>query len=207
MDQPCPFRTYRSKRSERRQYTFIEVTCAILATPGAFLPISVGPATRQGEFLGASLGFSNPLSLLLNEAIEIFGHGIPVSLVLSLGTGMTKIISHSKKTSEEILRSVILDCEETERQISHQFDGSPAYLRLSVNKGLESSNNKHWHDLGPIVTFTQAYIYLHHISEEIERALNALQGHGQLIKLEYHVQGISAKNFEQSQEGDVTVSV
>ncbi|KIM21304.1 hypothetical protein M408DRAFT_109282 [Serendipita vermifera MAFF 305830] len=170
MDHCQAFRTYKH-RGRGLECTFVEAACAILAAPESFAPAIIGPPSRCQRFGGIPRGSINPTKEIFKEAQRIFGDEKPVSLVLSLGSGQKVPFS----SSETRITRIMHDYGIVERELSRQLDSVPTYLRLNVDRGLETIENAHWYDIDPIVTSTQVYLEMvtttNFIDEAVQRVL------------------------------------
>ncbi|KIM32568.1 hypothetical protein M408DRAFT_183235 [Serendipita vermifera MAFF 305830] len=176
MDHCQAFRTYKH-RGKGLECTFVEAACAILAAPESFTPVAIGPSLRSQKFGGIPRGSINPTKEVFREAQRIFGDEKPVSLVLSLGSGQRKLFSSSESRITRIMHVGGI----VERDLSHQLDSVPAYLRLNVDRGLETIENAHWHDIDPIITSTQVYLEMATITNFIDEAVRrVLRGDGSI---------------------------
>ena len=166
------FRTYRSPHGGFDS-TFVEAACAILAIPEFFSPVAIGQGLIKQRFSGIPYGFNNPMQEVLKEAQVIFGDEKNVSLVLSLGSGHKTVISNSDDHST-LLTRISHDCDIVAKELSHQLAGAGAYLRLNVDRGLETVKFSDWDELGSIVSSTEVYLQVAPVTTYIDEAFQWL---------------------------------
>ncbi|KIM28299.1 hypothetical protein M408DRAFT_24000 [Serendipita vermifera MAFF 305830] len=157
---PHIFRTYPS-RGNNPNPTITEALCARMAIQSYFLPVKIGPRRGQGSFIGGAFGANNPTRLLLDEAIKVFGENRRVAQIISLGRGLPQVLSVNPSDTGNInrlLKEVTMDCEGVANDLSTQLINIDAYLRLNVNRGMESFGMKQWDDLGAVTTHTATYL-------------------------------------------------
>ncbi|KIM34182.1 hypothetical protein M408DRAFT_91728 [Serendipita vermifera MAFF 305830] len=190
------FRTYRH-RGKGLDCTFIDAACAILASPETFAPVAIGPPSRCQKFVGIPHGYVNPIREVFKEAQRIYGDDKPVSLFLSLGSGQQS----PNSIIETRLTQITYDCGIVEKDLSHQLGGAAAYLRLNVDKGLETIETTQWNDVSAIISHTRAYLEMATITNFIDEAVQRVLGEaGSLTLGELVGGGSSAKIRFDSQE-------
>jgi hypothetical protein len=170
MDHCQPFRTYRSPR-RCLDCTFVEAACATMAMPEYFSSVAIGPRLRKQVFAGIPHGFNNPMREVLKEAQLVFGEKRPVSLVLSLGSGQRARLSD---LDHHVTRLSRIHSDGVERDLQHQLHGLGAYLRLNVDRGMESIELNDWDKLGSIETYTNIYLEMNQITNYIDSAFQWL---------------------------------
>jgi hypothetical protein len=142
-----------------------------MATPPYFAPITCGPRGRQQVFIGGPRGANNPTRELLKEASAVFGNEKLVSQILSLGSGRGSV------------QEMAADCEAVARELSTRFCDMDAYLRLSVDRGMENVLMNEWDDLGPVDIHTSAYVETADISRSFDVSLRRMQGRAGTVTL------------------------
>jgi hypothetical protein len=150
-----------------------------MATPSYFSPVRIGPQRRQQSFIGGPRGANNPTRELLKEASSLFGKDKLVAQIVSLGCGRSRVYSVEGTNTEGVSESVqemAADCEAVANELSTRLCDMEAYLRLNVDRGMETVLMDKWDDLGPIETHTSAYVETAEISGSIEASLRRLQG-------------------------------
>jgi len=168
MSAPRLFRSYEVNANQGYNCTVWEAACATTAAPKFFKAISIGDKDLKEQFISASLGYSNPVTLVLDEAENVFGHLQKVACVISIGTGHPGTISwESSGTCGQIftadlvniLAKISADCESTAEQLLKCFALlSGVYYRLNVEQGLQSITLVDWKKLSEIRTHTLQYL-------------------------------------------------
>jgi len=176
---PIPLRTY-SGRGRSLNPTIVEATCATIATPAFFSPVVIGPRMRQQNFVGGPWCANNPTRELLKEATNAFGKDRRVAQILSIGSGRPKVLAvDSLATTDNVRRlaEVIgMNCEMVAKELSTRLFSADAYLRLNVDRGMESVQIDDWNGLGVIEGHTNAYLETTAVAEALEASLRRLYG-------------------------------
>ncbi|KIM20957.1 hypothetical protein M408DRAFT_305863 [Serendipita vermifera MAFF 305830] len=175
---PHIFRTYPS-RGNNPNPTITEALCATMAIQSYFLPVKIGPRRAQGSFIGGAFGANNPTRLLLDEAIKVFGENRRVAQIISLGCGLPQVLSVNPSDTGDInrlLKEITMDCEGVANDLSTRLINIDAYLRLNVNRGMESFGMKKWDDLGAVTTHTATYLATAVVSMSVDSSLRRLRG-------------------------------
>jgi hypothetical protein len=151
-----------------------------MANPPYFSPVKVGPHGRQQAFIGGPRGANNPTRELLREACTIFGEEKLVAQIISLGSGRSHVSIVERNTDTEgvslPVQDMAADCATVAKELATRLCDMDGYLRLDVERGLESLLMNEWDDLGPIDTHTSAYVQTTEISKAIDASLRRLQG-------------------------------
>ena len=157
----------------------LEGICATMSISSLFLPTKIGGRMRQQAFVGGALGTSNPTRELLNEAANVFGKDRRVAQIISIGAGMPRAISlgSSEETTDikKLLQSTLTDCEVVAKELSNRLFTVDAYLRLSVDRGMEDISMIDWSILGDIESHTDAYVETSAVAEAFEASLGRLR--------------------------------
>ena len=139
----------------------------------------IGPPLREQAFVGGALGTNNPTRELLKEAISIFGKDKRVAQILSLGSGLPRLLSVEGSTNSEaislLIENMASDCEMVARELSTRLFGVHAYLRLNVERGMEAVTMSDWTSLGAIESFTCSYLEEPTIADLLNASLRRLQ--------------------------------
>jgi hypothetical protein len=161
INHPRAFRTY-SARGSSLNPTIIEAVCATMAVPLLFSPVKIGPRPRQQSFVGGAHGANNPTREILKEASTLFGPNRRVAQVLSLGSGLPRVISAEPSADDEgghrLLKEIATDCEMVAQELSTRLYTIDAYLRLNVDRGMEFGTMTDWNELSSIESHTATYI-------------------------------------------------
>jgi len=172
------FRTYKSRRSSLYP-TIVEALCSTMATPPPFPAVNVGPRLRERSFVGGALGANNPTKELLKEAQAIFGKDRRIAQIISLGSGLPRVISledgASQKTMSQFLRRIIADCEVVAADLSTRLFDVGAYLRLNVDRGMDDIEIGDWNRLASIESHTWAYVEGTIVSRSIDNSLKNIR--------------------------------
>ncbi|KIM22776.1 hypothetical protein M408DRAFT_78551, partial [Serendipita vermifera MAFF 305830] len=177
MAHPHAFRTY-PVRGSNVNPTIVEALCATMALPSYFSPVKIGPPRRQKTFVGGALGANNPTRLLLEEASNAYGKERRVSQIVSLGCGIPRVSSVNSSDKQDIdnaLKEITADCETVANELATRLLDVDAYVRLNVNRGMETVRMEEWDDLGAIETHTASYLMIALISESIDTSLRCLK--------------------------------
>lgn len=176
LNHPRVFRTY-PVRGSALNPTIVDAACATMSIPSHFSPTKIGPPRRQQLFVGAVLGANNPTRLLLDEARTVFGNDRRVAQILSLGCGLPRVLSlnySSVVDAQRLLKEVSADCEIVAQELSARLFNVDAYLRLSVDRGMEEVVMD-WNNLGSIESHTAAYIDKTGVSEALDSSLQHIK--------------------------------
>ncbi|KIM27411.1 hypothetical protein M408DRAFT_71387, partial [Serendipita vermifera MAFF 305830] len=175
---PIIFRTYRS-RGTRINPTITEAICATMAMPSFFSPVKIGPPMREQTYVGSAHGTNNPTREVLKEASNIFGKDARVAQVLSIGSGRTRVLSLDQSATSnaiiQLTKDMASDCELVARELSTRLFGVRAYIRLNVDRGMETVKMNDWTGLGTIGSHTSAYLESTDIDEAIEASVERIQ--------------------------------
>ncbi len=161
-------------------YTLIEAVLATMAIPQVFESVLIGPNGRKQKFMSASFGSNNPIWEILNEAEKAFPNRPPVSTILSLGSGRPALLPWDASLTnsanlDDLMTRLVLDCEKVAREISAQLPDEAVYVRLNVDRGMESVQFFDWQDPGRIASLTDIYLDDDVVGGDIERALLSMQ--------------------------------
>ncbi|KAG6894201.1 hypothetical protein C0993_012074, partial [Termitomyces sp. T159_Od127] len=83
---PMVFRTYEALY-DNYDCTVVQAACATTATPDLFKPMSINSNGMIESFVGAGLNDSNPINIMLEEAVMLFGLSQSVACMVSIGAG------------------------------------------------------------------------------------------------------------------------
>jgi hypothetical protein len=172
------FRTYRSPQSTIH-CTLMEALCASLAVPPLFDPVSIGPRLQQQRFIGGALGFYNPIREMVKEAKAAYGDDQRVALILSLGAGISPVVSINAFASisvniETLVKYIGTDCERVAREMASQLIQVDAYVRLNVSRGLERVQFYDWSCINSIESSTITYLEAASVSRTVDVTLEKI---------------------------------
>ncbi|KIM22765.1 hypothetical protein M408DRAFT_279360 [Serendipita vermifera MAFF 305830] len=174
---PNAFRTYPA-RGFNPDPTIVEALCATMAIQSHFLPVKIGPPRRQKPFVGGAFGANNPTRLLLEEASNIYGKERRVAQIVSLGCGLPQVLSMNssdRQDTDNALKEMTADCERVANELATRLLNIDAYVRLNVNRGMETVRMEEWDDLGAIETHTASYLTITFVSGSIDTSLRCLK--------------------------------
>jgi hypothetical protein len=177
---PELFRTYLSHEIHS-DCKIWEAARATSATPTIFKRIEIG---RGQPFIDGGLGHNNPSRLLLDEAKGLFGSR-QIGVLLSIGTGMGKLISFKKPgvfqrivptDIIDALRAIATDCEATHESMLGLFANSPnTYFRLNVEQGMDEIQFSEWEKLGNVEAHTTQYMKRKVVEEKLALLVNVMR--------------------------------
>ncbi|KAG5736026.1 Nephrocystin-3 [Termitomyces sp. T112] len=139
---PRIFRSYLVKANQGYNCTVVEAARATTASPQFFKSVSIGAGGLNEKFIGAHLGYNNPMNFVLEEAELVFGASQPVACIVSIGAGHPGHISwKSSKLFTSMLMKVLMDistsCEASVESFVKQYKNLPGiFYRLNVDQGL-----------------------------------------------------------------------
>ena len=179
---PVLFRTYQS-RETHLNCTIWEAARATSAAPAFFKRIEIGTTLKQ-PFIDGGLGRNNPSRLVLDEAKRLFSFR-QIGLLLSIGTGMSKVISIKKSgISQRIvptdavdpLKAIVTDCEATHETMSDLFANSPnTYFRLNVDQGMHEIEFSEWEKLSNVGSHTTQYMNRKEVDAKLGLLVNVIR--------------------------------
>jgi len=178
MSAPRLFRSYEVNANQGYNCAVWKAARATTAAPKFFKAISIGDQDLKEQFISASLGCSNPVTLVLDEAKNVFGHLQKVACIVSIGTGHPGTISWKSSGTlgqmftadlAAILERICTDCESTAEQLLKHFPLlSGVYYRLNVEQGLQSVTLVDWEKLSEIKTHTLQYFHQTKTTESLD---------------------------------------
>lgn len=202
-DSPQLFRSYDSRVSYM-DCTIVEALSASMASPSMFESVSIGPPGFEQAFIGGSYTCNNPTRELMKEAMLIFGEHQRMACLLNLGSGMSRALSLDEENQDDdaiaaVLEGIASDGEIMAEELSNQLNETGVYIRLSVNRGLETIGSRNWMELGNIELHTRVYLQRTHARQTMEK-LSAMIKNAtgsvtlvQLSELDGHFQWYLAK--------------
>lgn len=172
-DSPQLFRSYDSRVSYL-DCTILEALSASMASPSMFEPVSIGPPGFEQAFIGGSYTCNNPTRELMKEAMSIFGEHQRIACLLNLGSGMSRVLSLDDENQDAdeiaaVLEGIASDGEIMAEELSNQLHETGVYIRLSVNRGLDTIGSRSWMELGNIELHTRVYLQSTHARQTMEK--------------------------------------
>jgi hypothetical protein len=129
------------------------------------------------------MGYNNPTDEVLQEAERVFPSR-HVACVISVGTGLRKVISIKKSrwwesfylnTTIKAVKNIESDCERIHQAVATRFQSRPnTYFRFSVENGMQSIKMDKWDNLGAVVAHTDHYLQLEHVQERLRAAVSII---------------------------------
>ncbi|KAG6884210.1 hypothetical protein C0993_000404 [Termitomyces sp. T159_Od127] len=173
---PQIFRTYKVKANQDYDCTVVEAACATTATPNLFKPASMNLGGVSKTFLGASLGYSNPTNLVLEEAVRVFGPSQPVACFVNIGAGHPGHITwESNNSFSQLIFQLAIDCENLAESLVKNYVQIPGlFYRLSVNQGLQKMAMDDWNRPKETQAHSLAYLKKVNVTEDLNRLTNSL---------------------------------
>jgi hypothetical protein len=149
-----------------------------------FLPVRVGPKSRQLELISGELGFSNPIREAITEARHLYGADCKVSCVLSLGCGRPistpEDPNQTRNTKECLLWNAAVTSQRTAQEMQQQIGNSKVYHRFSMERELESYKGISL-DPGVITGRMAAYLAESKVSNELDTCVEVSLGGGECV--------------------------
>ncbi|KAH0591432.1 hypothetical protein H2248_001509 [Termitomyces sp. 'cryptogamus'] len=186
---PRHFRSYKVRANQGYNCTVVEAARATTATPHFFKAVSIGSRGLDEAFIGADLGYNNPISFVLEEAELLFGTSQPVACIVSIGAGHPGHISWKPTklfTSKfmKILLNISTSCEASVESFVRQYKNLPGiFYRLNVDQGLQKMALDDWNRLTEIKTHSVTYLHKVEIMQRVESIVKTLQNSPQKITL------------------------
>jgi patatin-like phospholipase/acyl hydrolase len=151
-----------------------EVARATSAATTFFPSISVGQ--QRIEFIDAGFGHNNPSEVLISEAEDIFS-GEPCDCVLSIGTGLTGVISikDSRLAILEALKKMASNSSAVHHRLAKRLP-EDLYFRFDVTRGLEDITLSDWEKSSKISAHTKNYLEEIHVERAIKNCARILSG-------------------------------
>ncbi|KAG6895183.1 hypothetical protein C0992_002722 [Termitomyces sp. T32_za158] len=195
---PRVFRTYEVTANQGYDCTVVQAARATTATPDLFNPVSIISGGISETFVGAGLGHSNPTSLVLKEAVMVFGLSQPVACFVSIGAGhFGHIAWEPNNVFGQLLHQIATNCEALAESFVESYNHIPnLFYRLNVDQGLQKMALDDWSKQGEIQTHSLAYLQKATVTQELNMLTNTLHTCPQTTTLELLKGGhISANHF------------
>ncbi|KAG6878963.1 hypothetical protein C0992_006257 [Termitomyces sp. T32_za158] len=170
---PRIFRTYEVKANQGYNCLVVEAARATTATPDLFKPVSISSGRVSESFVGAGLGFGNPINFLLEEAAMVFGFSQAVACLVSIGAGHPGHVAWESSNLfgpkiVELLYKLTTNCEDLAKSFGKFYMQMPGlFYRLNVDQGLQRMALDDWNKQGDIKAHTLAYIQDNKVGNEL----------------------------------------
>ncbi|KAG8845961.1 hypothetical protein FRB91_001287 [Serendipita sp. 411] len=159
---PSLFRTYASRESNAvRDCKIWEAIRATSAAPTFFGPIHIDGSV----YVDGGFGCNNPCEQVYEEAQKIWP-GREIGVMLSLGTGMPRVLSLENpsyldrlwpKPWIQTLERIATQCQAIHNQMYKKRELRGKYFRFNVEQGLQTVSLSEWTKLGEVGTHTEQY--------------------------------------------------
>ncbi|ROW01599.1 hypothetical protein VSDG_02235 [Cytospora chrysosperma] len=139
----------------------------------------------EQEFVDAALGRNNPINVLPEEAISLFGTQRRLGCVVSLGTGSRKAELVQARAVREMGKQIVsllkvmkeftTDTRRDHEQMEMKFNNFPGvYFRFDVEGGAEGISLDEWKKIGKLKERTRLYLQSAKVSAHIDELAETL---------------------------------
>ncbi|KKY38358.1 putative vegetative incompatibility protein 2 [Diaporthe ampelina] len=164
-------RTYDVEGDKYPNCLIYEAARATTAATTYFKPMTIKDEEGQEEkFVDAALGTNNPISILWDEAVNLFGKKRRLGCVVSLGTGSRKVemAPGGEKLKEKarflisavkVMKEIGTDSEKDHQRWQAKFEEfESTYFRLNVDGGAQGIELSDWQKIGQLKARTRDYL-------------------------------------------------
>ncbi len=151
-----------------------------------FKRIKIGTPTSGIEYVDAGLGCNNPIKQVIAEAGRVFGDGMQLACIVSIGTGQKESTGYTKPDAFQkllptrlikILKDIATNSGRVAEETNQEYRNKPGvYYRLDVDRGLQSIALDEWKRLGHVRATTKNYMKLANVDEQVDHIVEALTG-------------------------------
>ncbi|KNZ82009.1 Nephrocystin-3, partial [Termitomyces sp. J132] len=176
---PRIFRTYQVRANPGYNCTVVQAARATTATPELFKPVVITAQGVSETFIGARLGYSNPTSVVLDEAKLVFGLSQQVVCLVSIGAGHPGPVSWNptkqfNKRLVNLLFQISANYEAPAEELVKRYLHLPGvFYRLSVEQGLQAIVDD-YNQLGVIKAHSLDYLKKAEVSQKVDDLVYAL---------------------------------
>lgn len=169
-DMVC-LRTYDVEGDKYPNCLIYEAARATTAATTYFKPMTIKDEEgKEEKFVDAALGTNNPISILWDEAVNLFGKKRRLGCVVSLGTGSRKVemAPGGEKLKEKakflisaikVMKEIGTDSEKDHERWQAKFaEFENTYFRLNVDGGAQGIELSDWQKIGQLKTRTRDYL-------------------------------------------------
>lgn len=181
-------RTYDISGDKYPNCLIYEAARATTAATTYFRPMAIkNEDGREEKFVDAALGTNNPISILLEEAAELFGKQRTLGCVVSLGTGSRQVemapaggdrlIEKTKflVSAIKVMKEIGTDSEKDHERMKVKFgEFEDTYFRLNVDGGAQGIELSDWKKIGELKERTRTYLQKPEIKKYIEALADVL---------------------------------
>lgn len=164
-------RTYDVNGDKYPNCLIVEAARATTAATTYFKPMPIRDEEGNKEmFVDAALGTNNPISVLWDEATDLFGKKRKLGCVVSLGTGSrdVEMVSNGSRLVEKIkflisaaklTKELGTDSEKDNLRWQAKFEEfEHTYFRLNVDGGAQGIELSEWEKIGELKQRTRDYL-------------------------------------------------
>ncbi|PVF92564.1 hypothetical protein CPB86DRAFT_684799, partial [Serendipita vermifera] len=134
-------RSYVSREQALPPCTILQAACAAIASHDQFEPVTIGQIGEQVELRSGLLGYANPASELLKEAVREFEGETWVATIMSIGGKPTETPSKNIPIVQR-LETVLRDTDKVHQDLYHRLHRLNIYFRFSVPYHLNKSEGQ-----------------------------------------------------------------
>lgn len=177
------FRTYDVEGDKYSNCLIYEAARATTAATTYFKPMAIkDDEGKEEKFVDAALGTNNPISILWDEAVNLFGRKRRLGCVVSLGTGSRKVemapggekfVEKAKFliSAIKVMKEIGTDSEKDHERWQSKFkEFDSTYFRLNVDGGAQGIELSDWEKIGQLKARTRDYLQ----NPEVKRMINHL---------------------------------
>lgn len=178
-------RTYEVAGDRYPNCLIYEAARATTAATTYFKPMAIkNDEGKEEHFVDAALGTNNPISILWDEAINLFGNKRRLGCVVSLGTGSRKVemAPGGEKFKEKakflisavkVMKEIGTDSERDHERWQAKFaEFEDTYFRLNVDGGAQGIELSDWKKMGQLKSRTRDYLQ----SPAVKKMIDDLAG-------------------------------
>jgi hypothetical protein len=164
-------RTYNVQGDRYPNCLIYEAARATTAATTYFKPITIRDEEgKEDKFVDAALGTNNPISVLWDEAVNLFGKKRRLGCVVSLGTGSRKVemapdgegLKEKAKfliSAIKVMKEIGTDSEKDHERWQAKFrEFEHTYFRLNVDGGAQGIELSDWQKIGQLKKRTRDYL-------------------------------------------------
>lgn len=182
-------RTYDVTGDKYPNCLIYEAARATTAATTYFKPMPIKDEEgKEEKFVDAALGTNNPISILWDEAVNLFGNKRRLGCVVSLGTGSRKVemAPGGKKFIEKtkflisafkVMKEIGTDSEKDHERWQAKFEEfDNTYFRLNVDGGAQGIELSDWKKIGQLKARTRKYLQNSRVEKMIDDLAEVLLG-------------------------------
>lgn len=182
-------RTYEVAGDKYPNCLIYEAARATTAATTYFKPMAIkNEEGKEEKFVDAALGTNNPISILWDEAINLFGKKRRLGCVVSLGTGSRKVemAPGGEKLKEKVkflfsaikvMKEIGTDSERDHLRWQAKFaEFEHTYFRLNVDGGAQGIELSDWQKIEQLKARTRDYLQDSGVKKMIDDLAEVLLG-------------------------------